>query len=101
MKDVEIKVKGGKRNYLELLSELSEISKRVGCNFSFVSSNPGLHVNPEIYVPETYAEKFRAQLEALEMLYNAEKACYQAIEEFKSGKKSSFDTGEKIELRRI
>ena len=89
MKKVEIKVKGGKRNYLELMEELAEISKIVGCNFSFVSSNAWLYVNPEISVPSTHASKFIEQLEMSGMLYNPAEAYYQAIEEFKSGKMSS------------
>jgi hypothetical protein len=84
MKDVEITVKGENKNYLEIAEKLAQISKETGCNFSFVSANPGLYVNPEIYVPDTYVEKFKEQLESVGMLFDAKEAYRETIEQLKN-----------------
>jgi hypothetical protein len=84
MKDVEITVKGENKNYLEIVEKLAEISKMAGCNFSFVSANPGLYVNPEIYVPDTHVEKFKEQLESVGMLFDAKEAYQETIEQLKN-----------------
>ena len=94
-----IKVKGGQKSYLQLVRELSEISKSVGCGFDFVSMKPGLYTNPEIEVPTKHAEEFRRRLAAAGLLYNAVEAARQAIEEIRM-RRNDQRLGGKIELRK-
>lgn len=95
-----IKVRGGQKSYLQLVKELSEISKAVGCSFNFVSGNPGLYTDPEIIVPEKYAEEFRRKLAVGGLLYDAAEAACQAIEQIRM-RRNDQRFGGKIELGKV